>query len=87
MRAETIGRRQDGSRIDRVNSSDRIATRATLLASCTRGSLPFFLSIALNDLQPWMFELIARCSELRGGFTQEGLHLFRECQFPDCRRF
>ena len=32
MRAETIGRRQDGSRIDRVNSGDRIVARATLLA-------------------------------------------------------
>jgi hypothetical protein len=32
MRAETIGRRQDGSRIDGVNSGDRIVARATLLA-------------------------------------------------------
>ena len=32
MRAETIGRRQDGSRIDGVNSGDRIVERATLLA-------------------------------------------------------
>jgi hypothetical protein len=31
MRAETIGRRQDGSRIDGVNSGDRIVARATLL--------------------------------------------------------
>lgn len=28
MRAETIGRRQDGSRIDGVNSGDRIVARA-----------------------------------------------------------
>jgi hypothetical protein len=32
MRAETIGWRQDGSRIDGVNSGDRIVARATLLA-------------------------------------------------------
>ena len=32
MRAETIGRRQDGSRFDGVNSGDRIVARATLLA-------------------------------------------------------
>jgi hypothetical protein len=32
MRAEIIGRRQDGSRIDGVNSGDRIVARATLLA-------------------------------------------------------
>jgi hypothetical protein len=32
MRAETMGRRQDGSRIDGVNSGDRIVARATLLA-------------------------------------------------------
>ena len=32
MRAQTIGRRQDGSRIDGVNSGDRIVARATLLA-------------------------------------------------------
>ena len=32
MRAETIGRRQDGSRIDGGNSGDRIVARATLLA-------------------------------------------------------
>ena len=29
MRADTIGRRQDGSRIDGVNSGDRIVARAT----------------------------------------------------------
>jgi hypothetical protein len=29
MRAETIGRRQDGSRIDGVNSGDRIVARAS----------------------------------------------------------
>jgi hypothetical protein len=32
MRGETIGRRQDGSRIDGVNSGDRIVARATLEA-------------------------------------------------------
>ena len=32
MRAETIGRRQDGSRIAGVNSGDQIVARATLLA-------------------------------------------------------
>ena len=32
MRTETIGRSQDGSRIDGVNSGDRIVARVTLLA-------------------------------------------------------
>jgi len=32
MRVQTIGRRQDGSRIGGLNSGDRIVARATLLA-------------------------------------------------------
>ena len=76
MRAQTIGRRQDGSRIGGVNSGDRIVVRATLLAFL-RLRKGFDSPAILNCQFGWL-------RGLQKSMKQNNFGVVGACNHPNC---